>query len=83
MAYSLGDLRRAKDYYKQSVSTVGQSPDFIGDEEVQDRILSKLTHVIQAQARKSMATSVLRQGSSLKVRNLLCRQLSLLQLSIQ
>ncbi|KAK3743119.1 hypothetical protein RRG08_063980 [Elysia crispata] len=68
VAYSLGDLRRAKDYYKQSVSTVGQSPDFIGDKEVQDRILSKLTHVIQAQARKSMATSVLRQGSSLKVK---------------
>ena len=53
MAYSLGDLPRAKEYYKQSLSTVGQSPE-VADKDVQDRILGKLTHVIQVHAHKSM-----------------------------
>ncbi|RUS71788.1 hypothetical protein EGW08_020457, partial [Elysia chlorotica] len=64
VAYSLGDLQRAKEYYKQSLSSFGNSPDLTADKDVQDRILTKLTQVIQIQAKKSMVSPGSRQAPS-------------------
>ncbi|GFS03192.1 tetratricopeptide repeat protein 24-like [Elysia marginata] len=63
VSYSLGDLERSKEYYKQSLCSAGQTPD-IADKDVQDRILTKLTHVIQAQTQKLTPANNLKKSSA-------------------
>ncbi|GFO36186.1 tetratricopeptide repeat protein 24-like [Plakobranchus ocellatus] len=55
VAYNQGDLRKAQEYYKQSLATVGVSED-TADKDVQDRILTKLTQIIHSQAQKSLVS---------------------------
>lgn len=51
IAYHDKDLQRSQDYYKLALTILAKSQD-AGDTTVQDRILGKLTSVIQLQSNK-------------------------------